>query len=299
VGSVSTEQVRVLGVGTVALDSVQTPGGSVDDVPGGSALYFGAAARHFASVALAGVIGEDFPEETLRTFSGLGVDVSAIQRHPGESFRWKVRYGADLTERETLESNRGVTLQGGLSIPAEHRRPEAVFLGSTHPAVQRAALEEVESGLVVLDTMTHWIEDRREELVELLARVDVLLVNQEEAKLLSERGAPPLAAAVLRAMGPQWVVIKRGPAGAMAFGPSVDVAVPARPMDSTVDPTGAGDAFAGGFVGALAGSATVDASSVRRALGAGVVMGALAVSSFSLDSLVEVDGAEVAKRLGA
>jgi len=295
---VSTDSARVLGVGTVALDSVQTPHGSVADVPGGSALYFGAAARHFTDVALAGVVGEDFPEATLDTLAGVGIDVSAIQRGPGESLRWKVRYGADLTERETLESNREVALQAAPSIPVELRRPAAVFLGSTSPAIQRAVLENIDGGLVVLDTMTHWIEDCREELVELLARVDVLLLNQEEAMLLGKSAVPPLAAATLRALGPKWVVIKRGAAGAMAFGPSVDISVPAHRIASLVDPTGAGDAFAGGFVATLARSSSVGTSSVRRALWAGVVMGALAVTSFSLDALMEADGAEVFRRAG-
>jgi len=297
---VSTSRALVVGVGTVALDSVETPQGCVSDVPGGSALYFGAAARHFADVALAGVIGEDFPEEALRTMGGLGVDVSAIERRPGESFHWKVRYGADLTERETLETNRGVTLTAPPSVPPPLRHPAAVFLGSTNPAIQGAVLDEIDDeALVVLDTMTHWIEDRREELVDLLPRVDVLLVNQAEAALLSGRRAPPLAAAVIRSMGPGWVVIKRGAAGAVAFGPSVDVAVPARPVAAPVDPTGAGDAFAGGLVGTLANAPSMDVSTVGRALVAGSVTGALAVSSFSLDALLEASSDDVLRSIGA
>lgn len=296
----NTSQPLVLGVGTIALDSVETLHGSVSDVPGGSALYFGAAARHFAKVALAGVVGEDFPEEILRTMQGLGVDVSAIQRRPGESFRWKVRYGADPDERETLETNRGVTLRASPSVPTSLRRPAVVFLGSTNPAVQRAVLEEVRgSGLVVLDTMRHWIEDRRDELMDLLAGVDVLLVNEEEAGVLSGSAAPPLAAAEIRSMGPEWAVIKRGAAGVVAFGPSVDVSVPAHVVKSPVDPTGAGDAFAGGFVGTLANSPSMDARAVRRALAAGAVTGALAVSSFSLDALLEATTADVLRSAGS
>jgi len=295
----NTSQALVLGVGTIALDSVETPHGSVSDVPGGSALYFGAAARHFAKVALAGVIGEDFPEEILRTMQGLGVDVSAIERRAGESFRWKVRYGAGLDGRETLETNRGVTLQASPSVPTSLRRPAAVFLGSTNPAVQRAVLEEVSGpGLVVLDTMRHWIEDRRDDLVDLLTNVDVLLVNEEEACVLSGCRALPLAAAAIRSMGPEWVVIKRGAAGVVAFGPSVDVSVPAHIVKSPVDPTGAGDAFAGGFVGTLVGFPSVDASSIGRALAAGAVTGALAVSSFSLDALLDASTADVLRSAG-
>lgn len=249
----------VLGVGTFALDSVSTSGAAVSDAPGGSALYFAAAARLFGPVAVAGVVGRDFPRAPLEALAAVGVDVSGVSE------------ALDPVPR----------------VPEGLRSPAALFLGSTDPRVQAAVLDQMdEPAFVALDTASHWIEDRHEELVALLRRVDILVVNAEEAALLGGSKAPSLAAAAIRRLGPEWVVVKRGAEGAGAFGAAGEVLVPACRVGDTVDPTGAGDAFAGGLVASLAGDGALGAAALRRAMEAGVHAGAVAVTSCSVDALM-------------
>jgi len=287
----------ILAAGTLALDSVETDSGSVAGVPGGSALYFAAGAAHpqgpgsgsNARIAIVGVAGSDFPMDECRWLEDRGVDLTGIQRVEGPSFRWSVRYHGE--ERETLATNRGVTLGRIPTVPERLRSPWAVFLGSTHPDTQGAVLNCLEGDpLVVLDTMSHWISDERPALEALLARAHILLVNQEEADLL---GGPE----VLLERGPAWVVVKRGGAGAVAYGPAMELTVPAAPVARVIDPTGAGDAFAGGLLASLGRGpieggpeaavgrgAAVGHDAMHRALAAGAVAGALAVSAFGLDA---------------
>lgn len=276
---------RILGVGTVALDTVETPWGSARDVPGGSALYFAAAASALGPVAVVGVTGDDFPAEPLARLEARGVDVSGITRHPHPTFRWRARYDASGV-REILSVHRGGILTQVPRVPAALRGPDVLFLGSTHPRVQATVLEQAGAPeLVLLDTMPHWIRDGREVLEALLRRVDVLLVSGDEARMLGGAEDEDAAAVGILAMGPRWVVVTRGADGACAYGAGERVEVAAVPAPRVVDPTGAGDAFAGGVAATLARRG-LDGPAMSHALAAGARLGALAVGSFSFDGLV-------------
>lgn len=275
----------ILGVGTVALDTVETPTASVTEVPGGSALYFAAAAGGVGPVAIVGVTGEDFPAEPLAQLAARGVDVSGIRRYPHPTFRWHARYD-ESGRREIVSVHRGGIVGMAPVVPPALRDPEILFLGSTDPGVQAQVLEQAGAGArVVLDTMPHWIRDRRRELEALLPRVDVLLVNEEEVLLLAGASDEATAAEAVRARGPTWVVVKRGARGACAYGGAGRIEVDAAAVERVVDPTGAGDAFAGGLVASLAGRGLSDAD-MGAALGVGSAMGARAVSAFSLQGLL-------------
>jgi len=277
----------ILGVGTVALDTVETATGSACEVPGGSALYFAAAASRLGPVAIVGVTGEDFPTEPLAQLAARGVDVSGILRFPHPTFRWHARYDESGT-REILSVHRGGIVSMAPVVPVALRDPEILFLGSTDPGVQRQVLEQAGAvGRVVLDTMPHWIRDSRDVLVALLLRVDVLLVNEEEVRILGGAPDEATAAQTVRALGPSWVVVKRGAQGACAYGAHGCVEVNAVAVEQVVDPTGAGDAFAGGLVASLAGRRSLSDADMREALNVGSGMGARAVTTFSFQGLLE------------
>lgn len=277
----------ILGVGTVALDTVETPTGSVHGAPGGSALYFAAAASLLGPVAVVGVTGQDFPEAPLADLASRGVDLSGIERVPDPTFRWHARYDAS-GNREVLSVHRGGIVRRAPVVPVSFRSPRALFLGSTDPGVQRRVLEGAGvPGMVILDTMPHWIRDGRADLETLLARVDILLVNEEEARILGGVSNEGEAALVVRSMGPTWVVVKRGARGVCAYGEGGPIAVEAVAVERVVDPTGAGDAFAGGMVASLARSGGLAAVHMREALGVGVDMGARAVGAFSFAGLLD------------
>ncbi|MDA0312220.1 MAG: PfkB family carbohydrate kinase [Gemmatimonadetes bacterium] len=291
----TTPPPSILGVGTVSLDTVENGAHVARDVLGGSAPYFGAAARLYGDVTLVGAVGEDFPQEHLDRLADAGISTRGIARRSGETFRWHVRYQRDGS-RETLRTNREVALDARPAVAAELLDTRALFLGSTHPALQLEVLYGFGAPphLVVLDTMTHWIRDERE-AYEMLARsADVVLLNEEEATLLGngdqEAGIGPLLDA-----GTSWVVVKRGEEGAAAFGHDRAVAVTIARPRAVIDPTGAGDAFAGGLVGALARS-WPDRLGMEEAMARGAALGSFAVESFSVDRLLEVTEEGVASR---
>ena len=276
----------ILGVGTVALDTVETPTGSVRDAPGGSALYFAAAASHLGPVTLVGVTGQDFPQAPLDELADRGVDVSGVQRVPDPTFRWHARYDAS-GNRDIVSVHRGGIVRRAPVVPDAFRNPRALFLGSTDPGVQRRVLDQAGvPEMVVLDTMPHWIRDGRAVLESLLARVDVLLVNEEEAEVLGREADESASARIALSMGPAWVVVKRGARGVCAYGEGGSLEGEAVAVDPVVDPTGAGDAFAGGVVASLARSGALSAQAMEEALRVGVVMGARAVSTFSFAGLL-------------
>lgn len=290
---------RMVAVGTVALDTVETPTESVRDVPGGSAPYFAAAARRYGPVSIAGVVGDDHdPARLLGGLAAAGVDVGGVRSEPGETFRWHVRYD-ERGGRETISAERGVSARAVPSLLLHHRNPAALFLGSTDPSIQAAVLDEAGSpGLVVLDTMVHWIRERRRDFAGLLRRADVLLLNEEEVRALGRADEEGAAAAAALRSGADWVVVKRGAQGAAVYHAQRDV-LPltvqplieayAASVPTVIDPTGAGDAFAGGFVGVLTeagGRAALTRSTMERALAEGNRMGGLAVRSFSYDALL-------------
>lgn len=277
----------ILGVGTVALDTVETPTVSAREVPGGSALYFAAAAVLLRPVAVVGVTGEDFPEESLAGLAARGVDVSGIVRRPHPTFRWHARYD-DAGRREILSVHRGGIVREVPEVPPTLRDPEALFLGSTDPAVQATVLRQAGTPRwVMLDSMAHWIRDRRAELEALLPRVDVLFVTREEVRILGGADGEGAAAEAARSLGPAWVIVKRGARGACAWGEDGPIEVAPVRVERVVDPTGAGDAFAGGVVASLVAEGSLSAAAVREAVRVGVRMGALAVRAFSFQGLLE------------
>lgn len=288
----------VLVVGSVALDSVETPFGKAERVLGGSAVYFGASASLFTDVRVVAVVGEDYPKDELSFLEERGVDFSGVETADGESFFWAGKYSYDLNSRETLETRLGVFGDFRPEIPAEFRDSDLVFLGNIAPALQLQVLDQVDSPkLVAADTMNYWIDGNREDLLKLLKRIDILFLNDEEARQLA--GEPNLAKAArwLRAEGPDLVVIKKGEHGAILYGEDWMFFIPGYPLEEVFDPTGAGDSFAGGFMGYLDWVDGVEKEDLRRAMVYGSTMGSYAVEAFSVERFKGLRSQDVAERV--
>ncbi|HLV60076.1 MAG TPA: PfkB family carbohydrate kinase [Fredinandcohnia sp.] len=292
----------ILAVGSIALDSLETPFGKREEVPGGSATFFSTAASFFGPVQIVGVVGEDFPEEHLDFLRSRGVDLGGVVRAKGPTFRWKGRYGYDLNEAHTLETHLNVFGSFDPELPPELRRPDILFLGNIHPELQAKVLDQVEvrPRLVAADTMNFWIEGTRPQLLQVLERVDMLFVNDAEARQLAgEHNIIKAARAILR-MGPKRAVIKRGEYGALLFEDGHVFAAPAYPLEDVFDPTGAGDSFAGGFLGYLAHRRReLSMDAMRQACIAGATMASFCVEKFSLERFRELREEEIAQRLAA
>ena len=289
----------VLVVGSVALDSVETPFGKAEDVLGGSGTFFSASASHFTKVHLVGVVGQDYPVHKLEPLKARGVDMSGLETMEGSSFRWRGRYRHDLNSAETLETHLGVFSHFRPKIPAQFRQVPFVFLANIDPRLQLDVLRQVEKPkLVACDTMNFWIESRRPELLELLEHVDLITLNDGEARQLTEQANLVKAARWILQRGPSHVVIKKGEHGAFMFTASSVFFAPAYPLEDVFDPTGAGDSFAGGFMGYLARAGRLDEEHLRRAVVYGSAMGSFAVERFSIERLLEVTPEEIAHRLG-
>jgi sugar/nucleoside kinase (ribokinase family) len=288
----------ILVVGSVALDSIETPFGRAERVLGGSAVFFSAAASLFGKVHVVGVVGEDYPLSQLSFLEQRGADLAGIEQRPGESFFWAGRYAFDLNTRETLETRLGVFAHFRPAIPERCRGSRFVFLGNIDPRLQMEVLAQVSSPeLVVCDTMNYWITGSREALLELLGRVDVLLVNDAEARQLSGEFNLLRAARWIQRYGPEYVVVKKGEHGAILFAPQWMFFAPGYPLEEVYDPTGAGDAFAGGFMGYLSGCGTVDREELKRAVIYGCATGSYAVERFGVERFRELTSGEVARRV--
>ncbi len=290
----------ILTVGSVALDSVRTPAGEVSRMVGGAATFFSVAASFFTDVRLVAVVGEDFDAERSVVFEGRRIDLEGLQRVPGETFRWRGEYGADLNTRETIYTHLNVFEAFEPRIPDRFRSSPVVFLANIHPALQLQVLEQVrDPAFVALDTMNYWIEGTPAELKAVLRRVDTVIINDEEARQLS--GEPNLvgAARAIRAMGPSHVVIKRGEHGVLAARREEFFAAPALPLADVRDPTGAGDTFAGGLVGYLASSEARTHDVWARAIIAGSTMASFAVEDFGLGRLLRLTAEDIRDRFQA
>jgi sugar/nucleoside kinase (ribokinase family) len=290
----------LLVVGSVALDSIFTPFGETADALGGSAVYFSVAGSLLYPVQVVGVVGDDYPVHELERLSPRGIDWSGVERAEGESFRWKGKYSYDLQSRETLETRLGVFARFQPKIPDAFRAAEYVFLGNIDPELQIGVLGQVQRPkLVVCDTMNYWIQGKKEALLELLSRVDVLMVNDGEARELSGDWNIHRAGRWILARGPSRVVIKQGEYGALLIEPSRTFYVPAFPLETVFDPTGAGDAFAGGFMAYLARTSSLDEDNIRRAMVYGAAMGSYAVEQFGIRGFERISLPDVEARVRA
>ena len=289
----------VLVVGSVALDSVETPFGKAEQVLGGSGTFFSASASHLAPVQLVGVIGTDYPIDDLRrALASRPIDLSGLECADGASFRWRGRYRHDLNMAETLETHLGVFSNFRPKIPEKFRSAPFVFLGNIDPRLQLEVLEQVaKPKLVACDTMNFWIESRRPDLMALLEQVDLITLNDAEARQLTDEYNLVRAARWIMQRGPRHVVIKKGEHGAFMFTQENIFFAPAYPLESVFDPTGAGDSFAGGFMGYLARSADLSEANLRRAVVYGSAMGSFAVEKFSIDRLLEITPDDIRRRV--
>lgn len=287
----------VLVVGSVAFDSIETPFGQVDEVLGGSATYFSTSASFFTDISLVAVVGEDFPDEHRQMLIDRGVDIDGLQSAPGRTFRWKGRYGFDLNEAHTLDTQLNVFESFSPKIPDSYKDAEYVFLANIDPELQLEVLQQVENPkLIACDTMNFWIEGKRDALVKTLKHVDVLVINEGEARQLADEPNLRKAAQAILAMGPKSLVVKRGEYGVIMFTEHSIFSAPAYPLEEVFDPTGAGDTFAGGFVGYLASTRNLEEKNIRQAVVFGSVMASFTVESFSLDRLKSLQYEEIENR---
>ncbi|BDG06490.1 PfkB family carbohydrate kinase [Anaeromyxobacter oryzae] len=287
----------LLVVGSVALDSLETPFGRREDVLGGSASYFSTCASFFGPTRVVAVVGEDFPEEHVRFLGSRGIDLAGLVRRPGRTFRWKGRYEFDLNTAHTLDTQLNVFATFQPELPAHYRDSEYVFLGNIDPDLQRAVLDQVKGPRFVgCDTMNYWITSKRESLLRTLERVDMLFVNDAEARQLAGEHNVVKAARKILSFGPRAIVIKRGEYGALFFSGDEVFAACAVPLASVFDPTGAGDSFAGGFMGYLARCGGHDHATMRRAIVLGSVLASFTVEQFSLDRLRTLTPEEIRSR---
>jgi sugar/nucleoside kinase (ribokinase family) len=291
----------LLVVGSVALDSVVTPKESRDDVLGGSAVYFSYAASYFTSVRLVGVVGEDWPQEHTSLLQSRRIDTSGLSTIPGgRTFRWRGKYQTNMNDRDTLDVQLNVLGDFDPVLPDDYKRSPFVFLANGAPATQLKVLDQVTGPrLVVADTMDLWIKANRAELDQLLDRVDGLVLNDSEAKMITEDENLVSAGKKVLKMGPRFVVIKKGEHGAMFFSDHETYVLPAFPTPRVVDPTGAGDSFAGGMMGYLAELGEFDPTSLKRAMAYGILVASFNVEDFSLDRFREIGRNDIDLRMTA
>jgi sugar/nucleoside kinase (ribokinase family) len=290
----------ILIVGSMAFDDLELPTASEKDVVGGSATYSAFAASTFAPVRVVAVVGEDFSSATIDAMKGRGIDTAGIERAAGKTFRWAGRYDADLVHRTTLDTQLNVFADFRPKIPAAHRDAAIVLLGNIHPALQLEVLDQVRSPrLVVADTMNYWIQGEPETLAAMLRRIDTLVVNDEEARELSGKHNIKRAAKEILTRGPKRLVIKRGEHGALLFDEHGVFAAPGFPLEDVVDPTGAGDSFAGGFVGYLAGQPEISPLALRRAMIHATATASFCVEAVGTRRVAELTRSDLAARVSA
>jgi sugar/nucleoside kinase (ribokinase family) len=294
------DEVRpILVVGSVALDAVHTPTESATEILGGAASYFCLSAAMFAPVRLVAVVGEDFPDEHRQLLESRRIDLSGLQVRPGKTFRWTARYtGGRLENRETLDTQLNVFAGFHPTLPDAYRDSEVVFLANIQPELQLEVLEQVpRAEFIACDTMKLWLDTARPGLERLLRRVDCVLMNDEEAEQFSGQRFLPAAARVILSYGPRAVIIKRGENGSLLFTRDRVFLAPAHPLETVRDPTGAGDAFAGGLLGAVARAGNHGEDVLRHGMLYGSVLGSLAVEDFSVRRIMQADTREIEGRL--
>lgn len=288
----------ILVVGSVALDSVRTPFGHVSEVAGGSASYFSASASFFSTLKVTAVVGEDFPRQELTFLEERGVDLHGLTVIPkGKTFRWQGRYDYDLHDAHTLKTELGVFESFHPTILEAYRDVPYIFLANIDPELQLEVLNQVKKPkLVACDTMNYWIESKRPQLFETMARVDIMILNDAEARQLTQEANLVKAARAVQLFGPKIVIVKKGEHGALMFYDDSIFSAPAYPVEEVTDPTGAGDSFAGGFVGSLARRGLADEASVRQAMVYGSVMASFCVEQFGLERFKTLTPEEIVAR---
>jgi len=287
----------VLVVGSIAYDTVETPYGNVDDSPGGSTLYFSAAASLFCPVNVVGVVGSDFDASKLSFLKKRGVNFDGLHYESGKTFRWGGRYHKDLNQRDTLFTYLNVFENFQPIIPEQYRRAEYVFLANIDPELQLKVLDQIEKPkIIVLDTMNFWISGKRKILEDVIKRCDILILNDEEMRELTDEPSLVNAAKKLVKKGPETLIIKKGENGAVLFHQEKFFFAPAYPLEKVVDPTGAGDSFAGGFVGYLAKEGEIDEKRLRRAIIYGSAIASFNVEDFSFNNLIDLTTEKLDKR---
>lgn len=284
-------------VGSVALDTVETPSGKRKNLLGGSATYFSVSAAVFTSVNLVGVVGRDFPSGYLKLLKKKRVDLKGLSIEKGKTFSWSGRYTRDLANPQTLSTSLNVLARFNPSLPSEYRKARFLFLGNIAPRIQRKVLEQTKPKLVACDTMNYWIRNARKELLRVLKKIDIFFLNESEARELTSQSNIIKATRDLFKLGPRIVVIKKGENGALLFSERFSYFLPAYLLEKVVDPTGAGDTFAGGFLGSLTRAEKLTPSEFKRALVWGNIMASFAVEDFGLNRLLSLTRAELKKRL--
>ena len=288
----------ILIVGSVAFDDVETPAGRRPQSLGGSANYFAVGASHFAPVQLVAVVGEDFPSAHVDALKDRKVDVDGLEQVAGQTFFWRGRYGADFGDAETLDTQLNVFADFQPKIPDAYRTSPYLFLGNIHPSLQEDVVDQVESPkLIGCDTMNFWITGETEALNKLLKKIDLLVINEGEARLLSGEKVIPKAVEKIKEMGPNMIVIKKGGNGAALYHPDGQFHIPAYPLQSLVDPTGAGDSFASGLMGYLASQDSTDLRTFKTALLYGTAMASFACEAFSFDRTMTLERSEIEDRV--
>jgi sugar/nucleoside kinase (ribokinase family) len=292
--------VSVLVVGSLALDTIETPFGSVKESVGGSAVFIAAAASYFFSpVRVVGVVGGDFPKQALAFLEERNVDLEGLETiESGKTFRWSGRYRYDLNERDTLSTDLNVFEKFDPKIPPRYCRSHWVCLGNIDPVLQRRVLDQIEKPrAVICDTMNYWIERKNEELKGTLKQINILILNDSEARLLSREPNLIKAGRVIRGMGPAVVIIKKGEHGALLLTENTVFSAPAYPMENIFDPTGAGDSFAGGFVGWLARSDDLSEENLKRAVVYGSTLASFCVEKFGVEGLKDLTYLQIQDRV--
>lgn len=289
----------LLVVGSVALDSVETPTAKRDDILGGSAVFFSYAASYFTPVKLVSVVGADWPPEHTELLQQRQIDTSGLEvREGAKTFRWRGKYQPNMNDRDTLEVHLNVFGEFDPVLPEAFRRSKFVFLANGSPVVQGKVLDQVsDAQLTVADTMDLWIREQKDELLDLLKRVDGLVLNDSEAKLLTGEENLVLAGHKVRELGPRFVVVKKGEHGAMFFSKHETYVLPAYPTEDVIDPTGAGDSFAGGMMGFLAEQDNFEPVTLKRAMAYGILVASYNVEDFSLDRMQKIDRDDIERRM--
>ena len=294
----STKEIPLVIVGSVAIDTIETPTEKHEEILGGSASYACAAASFFTRPGMVGIVGSDFPKNFLETWEAMGTDLEGLQVAEGETFRWSGVYEENMDNRRTLSTHLNVFESFSPELPERYRKAPFLFLGNIHPALQLHVLEQVEDPrFILIDTMDLWINAARDELLEVIAKCHMLTLNESEARMLTGEQSLGLAARHLLALGPAQVLIKKGANGSMLFTHDAPpFLLHAYPLDTFKDPTGAGDTFAGGLMGHLAAMGKTDPDSIRQAMVSGSIVASFGVEEFSLERLIQLQPSELEER---